>query len=89
MGNIFGINGYYYKLERIYRINMPPYCWVFVYEFRPLLIVFRTFNYSQTCFRYIIRVSNRLDPDLIRRFVGPGQDPNCLQRVSGDDKSRH
>ena len=32
-----------------------------------------------------IRVSNSLDPD----FVGPDLDPNCLQKLSADDKSRH
>ena len=29
-----------------------------------------------------IRVSNGLDPDQDRRFVGPDLDPNCLQRLS-------
>ena len=40
-------------------------------------------------FRNTIRVSNSLDPDQARCFVGPDLDPNCLQRLSADDKSRH
>ena len=33
-----------------------------------------------------IRVSNSLDPDQDRHFVGPDLVPNCLQRLSADDK---
>ena len=40
-------------------------------------------------FRNTIRVSNSLDPDQVRRFVGPDLDLNCLKRLSADDKSRH
>ena len=36
-----------------------------------------------------IRVSNGLDPDQDQRFVGPDLGPNCLQRLSADDKSCH
>ena len=31
-----------------------------------------------------IRVSNSLDPDQARQFVGPDLGPNCLQRLSAD-----
>ena len=43
----------------------------------------------QRKFRNIIRVSNRLDPDQARRFVGPDLGPICLQmlNVSTDDKN--
>ena len=34
-----------------------------------------------------IRVSNSLAPDQARHFVGPDLGPNCLQRLSADDKS--
>ena len=34
-----------------------------------------------------IRVSNSLDPDQARHFVGSDLGPNCLQRLSADDKS--
>ena len=33
------------------------------------------------------RVSNSLDPDQDQHFVGPDLGPNCLQRLSADDKS--
>ena len=36
-----------------------------------------------------VRVSNSLDPDQARSFVGPDLGPNCLQRLSADDKSCH
>ena len=32
-------------------------------------------------------ISNRLDPDYARHFVGPDLGPNCLQKLSADDKS--
>ena len=31
-------------------------------------------------------MSNNLDPDQDRHSVGPDLDPNCLQRLSADDK---
>ena len=33
-------------------------------------------------------MSNSLDPDQARRFVGPDLGPNCLPRLSADDTSR-
>ena len=33
------------------------------------------------------QVSNSLDPDQARHFVGPDLGLNCLQRLSADDKS--
>ena len=35
-----------------------------------------------------VRVSNSLDHDEVRHFVGPDLSQNCLQRLSADDKSR-
>ena len=35
-----------------------------------------------------MRVTNSLDPDQARRFVGPDLDLNCLQRLSADDTSK-
>ena len=32
-------------------------------------------------------MANSLDQDQARHFVGPDLDPNCLQRLSADDKS--
>ena len=34
------------------------------------------------------RVSNSLDPDQARHFVGPDLGPNCLQRLSADNKDK-
>ena len=33
-------------------------------------------------------MSNSLDPDQARRFVGPDLGPNCLPRLSADDTAR-
>ena len=33
-------------------------------------------------------VSNSLDPDQARQFVGPELGPNCLQKLSAEDISR-
>ena len=32
-------------------------------------------------------MTNSLDPDRARLFVGPDLGPNCLQRLSADDKN--
>ena len=45
--------------------------------------------FSNKSFRNTIRLSNCLDPDQAQHFVGPELGPNCLQRLSADDKSRH
>ena len=42
----------------------------------------------EICFIRIPSVSNRLDPDQARHYVGPDLGPNCLQRLSADDTSR-
>ena len=39
-------------------------------------------------FRNDNRMSNSLNPDKARRFVGPHLDPNCLQMISADSSSR-
>ena len=36
----------------------------------------------------VLRLSNSLDPDQDGQKVGPDLDPNCLQRLSLDDKSQ-
>ena len=45
-------------------------------------------TFSKNSFRNTIRVSNRLDPDQARHFVGPDLGPKCLQKLSADDTSR-
>ena len=44
------------------------------------------FKIQKKSFRTTIRVSNCLDPDQDRRFVGPDQGPNCLQMLSVEIK---
>ena len=45
-------------------------------------------TFSKISILITIRVSNRLDPDQARCFVGPDLGPHCLQRSSADDISR-
>ena len=50
---------------------------------------FSNLTFSKYSFRNTIRVSNYLDPDQDRHFVGPDLGSNCLQRLSAEDKSKH
>ena len=50
-------------------------------------------TFSKNSFRNVMKVSNSMDPDLARRFVGPDLGPNCLQSyqqttAAADDASR-
>ena len=42
---------------------------------------------KKNLFRNTIRVSNSLDPDQDGHYVGPELGPNCLKRLSADEKS--
>ena len=44
--------------------------------------LFLQINFLETFLRNSIRMSNSLDPDQARCFVGPDLGPNCLQRLS-------
>ena len=44
-------------------------------------------TFSKNYFRNTIRVSNSLNPDQARHFVGPDLGPNSLQRLSANDTS--
>ena len=50
---------------------------------------FSKLTFSNNSFSNAIRVSNSLDPDQDRQNVGPDLDPNRLQRLPADDRSRH
>ena len=52
-----------------------------------IVMTFFSFFFSKT-FRNTVRVSNGLYPEHDRLSVGHAVDPNCLQRLSADDKSR-
>ena len=43
-------------------------------------------TFSRNSYRKTIRVSNGLDPDQDQHYVGPDLGPNCLQRLSEDNK---
>ena len=43
------------------------------------LLTFSKSTFSKNSYRNAIIVSNRLDPDQARHFVGPDLGPNCLQ----------
>ena len=48
---------------------------------------FSKLNFSKNSFRNTTRVSNCLDPYQDQQNVGPDLGPNCLQRLSADDKN--
>ena len=52
-----------------------------------LLIFFSKINFSKKFFQDTQSRSNRLDPDQDRHIVGPDLGPDCLQKLSADDKS--
>ena len=64
--------------------SLPPgkFCMLFC----RLLIFFKS-TFLKNSFRNTIRVSNGLDPDQVRHFVGPNLGPNCLQQLSADGNS--
>ena len=53
-----------------------------------LLFFFSNSSFSNNSFRNPLKVSNGLDPDQDRRFVGSDLGPNCLQRLSAAYGSR-
>ena len=53
------------------------------------LWIFLKLTFKKKTFKNTIRLSNSLDPDQARHFVGPDLGPNCLQRLSADDKCHH
>ena len=58
-------------------------CWVILHAFLTPAAFFLKIYFSKYSFMNKFRLSNSLDPDQARRFVGPGLDPNCLQRLLG------
>ena len=64
-------------------------CWVIVHASVVVWWLFSKWTFSKNSFRNTIRVSNSLDLDQDRCSVGPDLGPNCLQRLSPDDKSGH
>ena len=61
--------------------------WVLSHAFLSFAVCFFRVNIKKTN-RNTIRLSNSLNPDQTRHFVGPDLGPNCLQKLSTDDTSR-
>ena len=53
-----------------------------------LLILFFKINFAKKPFSNTIRVPNGFDQDPNYGFVGPYLSPNCLQRLTADDKRK-
>ena len=64
-------------------------CWVILHAFFVICEFFLKITFFKKSLWNTIRMSNSLDPDQARHFVGPDLGPNSLQRLSTDDKSRH
>ena len=64
-------------------------CWAIFHAFIVVCWLFSKLTFSKNSFRNTIIVSHGLDPDQDRCSVGPDLDPNCLQRLSADEKSHH
>ena len=62
--------------------------WVMFHAFFVICLFFSKSTFSNNSIRNTIRVSNSLDPDQTRHFVGPDLGPNCLQRLSADATNR-
>ena len=79
-----GVKKYIFAKKCIWISN-----WIFQYCFHYTFTVYccAIFYFLDTEFFSTIRVSNRLDPDQTRHFIGPDLGPNCLQRLSADNKS--
>ena len=50
------------------------------------LLIFFKLTFLKISFRNTVKVSNGLDPDQDQHFVGPDLGPNCLQRLSAEEK---
>ena len=63
-------------------------CWVIFHALLSSADFFSKLIFSENSFANTIRVSNILDPDQSRHFVGPNLGPNCLQKLPADGASR-
>ena len=58
--------------------------WVILHDFLSSADFFKI-HYFENSFSNTIRVSNSLDPNQARCFVGPDLVPNCLHKLSADN----
>ena len=59
-------------------------CWVLFMLLLSSAEFFQDKHFQKKSFGNTIRVTNSLDPEQDRRFVGPDLGTNCLQRLSAD-----
>ena len=67
---------------------LPLFTHCILGNFSCRLLIFSKLNFCKNSFRNTIRMSNSLDPDQARRFVGPDLGPNCLPSLSAYDIGR-
>ena len=74
------------KLHICVKVNLNSFCIAFIIPSHFIIVPY--FTVWMLDFFNTIGVSNSLDPDQARHFVGPDLGPNYLQRLSSDNKSR-
>ena len=67
-------------------LNYFPF-WSIIHAFGRLPFFVSKSTFLKKSFRNSIKVSNSLDPDQARPFVGPDLGPNCMRRLFADDTS--
>ena len=80
-------------LEKLNKIVVPLFgaafvlCLLSFHVFLSSADIFQNLLFLKNSFRDTIRLSNSLDSDQARHYVGPDLGPNCLQKLSADDTS--
>ena len=78
----------YISVEKVYFDHLLDFQ-ILLLLFLHSLLVCHILLFKCWIFFNTIRVSNSLDPGKARHVVGPDLGPNCLQRLSADDKTCH
>ena len=60
--------------------------WEILHAFWSSAEFFQNKFFQKKSFRNTIRVSNSSDPDQARHYVGPDLGPNCLHKISADNR---
>ena len=83
---------YWFMVEQHYRVtlcyiktrcplgNFSCFCRLLIFSSKSTVL--------KSSFRDTIRMSNSLDTDQARHFVGPDLAPNCLKKISADDTKK-
>ena len=75
-------------MRRLFDSDSSDSCKIIIYPFLSSADFFKINFFLKNSFRNTISLSNSLDPDQARHFVGPDLGPKCLQRLSADDTRR-